>query len=104
MINLIQNACQALTDPNKAVTVSTTWIAKTNSVIITVNDEGAGIPTELLSKVKDPFFTTKRTAGGTGLGLTVSNTIVEELGGRLDFQSQPGEGTSAVITLPAITG
>lgn len=100
VINLIQNACQSLPDQDKAVSVSTVRAPKTKSVIITVQDEGTGIPEELLSKIKDPFFTTKRTAGGTGLGLSVSNSIVEELGGRLEFQSEPGKGTSAIITLP----
>jgi len=65
-----------------------------------VHDEGIGIPLEHLSHLSDPFFTTKRESGGTGLGLSVSTTIIRDHGGTLEFASQPGEGTIVTLTLP----
>jgi polar amino acid transport system substrate-binding protein len=58
------------------------------------------MPEEVLSKIKEPFFTTKRMTGGTGLGLSISSRIVEEHGGALDFQSEPGKGTVATVSFP----
>ena len=65
-----------------------------------MRDEGVGIPPEHLSRLTDPFFTTRREAGGTGLGLSVSAGIVKEHGGALEFASAPGEGTTAALVLP----
>ncbi len=100
LINLIQNACQALPDKNRAIRISSAYDKGSNSVQIEVSDEGVGIPQEHLSKIRDPFFTTKRESGGTGLGLSVSTTIVAEHGGVLDFAARPGGGTTATIKLP----
>ena len=65
-----------------------------------MKDEGCGIPADHLEKVKDPFFTTKRAFGGTGLGLYVSETIVKEHNGTLTFVSEPGKGSEATVTFP----
>ncbi len=67
--------------------------------LIEVRDEGCGIEPDQLAHVTDPFFTTKRETGGTGLGLSVSATIVEQHGGSLDFASVPGEGTCVLLGL-----
>ncbi len=56
---------------------------------------------EVLSRVREPFFTTRKAAGGTGLGLYVSQAIVAAHGGTLELSSHPGLGTDAVVTLPA---
>ncbi len=101
LINLIQNACQALSGRDKGVTVSASRSAENGTVLIVVSDEGAGISKENLKRLGDPFFTTKRHLGGTGLGLWVSFNIVREHGGTLEFFSKPGEGTRAVLTLRA---
>ncbi len=69
---------------------------------LAVSDTGSGIPAELVDKVFDPFFTTKPVGEGTGLGLTISHRIVEEHGGNIDVKSQPGKGTTFIITLPAL--
>src|SRR5262249_29810941 len=66
---------------------------------LVVSDTGTGIPAEDVSKIFDPFFTTKRT--GTGLGLSVSYGIIQEHGGTVDVQSQPGAGTSFILGFPA---
>jgi polar amino acid transport system substrate-binding protein len=70
-------------------------------VLLTVRDEGRGIAAEDLPRLTDPFFTTKREEGGTGLGLSVSAGIVKEHGGTLSFCSQPGQGTTVTLELPA---
>jgi PAS domain S-box-containing protein len=100
MINLIQNACQALPDNQKAIFVSTSYDEKKPSIVVEVEDEGAGIPSEMLSHITDPFYTTKSDSGGLGLGLSISSRIVREYGGTLTFTSEPGKGTKAEIVLP----
>ncbi len=100
MINLIQNACQSLSGPDKEILISTISDDKHSNIVITIQDEGVGIPSEALLHITDPFFTTKHDAGGVGLGLSISARIVEEHGGSLRFGSEPGVGTTATISLP----
>ena len=104
LINLLLNACQALPDPSAAIHLATGWNPKTETVFILVIDEGVGIPAENLPHITDPFFTTKRAAGGTGLGLSVSAGIVRNHGGKLTFESNQGNGTIATLTLPTLPG
>jgi PAS domain S-box-containing protein len=101
VVNLVQNACQALPDTNRAVGLSTAYDRRNARVLITVRDEGVGIPEEHLNRIMDPFFTTKRESGGTGLGLSIASSIVKEHGGKLVLDSAPGRGTTATVTLPA---
>ncbi|MBW2408153.1 MAG: PAS domain S-box protein [Deltaproteobacteria bacterium] len=100
MINLIQNACQALPDADKGICISVQSNKKRSTIVIKVRDEGTGIPAENLLNIIDPFFTTKQDSGGVGLGLSISSKIVEEHGGSLNFESEVGAGTIATITLP----
>lgn len=100
VINLLMNACQALSGPDKAVRIVTVHDPDTNSLVITVVDEGCGIPANLIARIKDPFFTTRRNKGGTGLGLSISDAIVREHQGRLEFTSREGYGTTARMVLP----
>ncbi len=102
-INLIQNACQALDGKDQALRVSTCADSSGNMVYLTVEDEGCGMDSDTLAHIMDPFFTTKRTRGGTGLGLSIAGGIVEEHGGALEFTSRLGQGTSAVLRLPAVS-
>ncbi len=101
-LNLLLNACEALPDPGRALRVRTEHDRERNRVLLVVEDEGVGIPPEHLPRLTDPFFTTKRESGGTGLGLSVSATIVKDHGGTLEFRSAPGAGTTVVLALPAI--
>jgi polar amino acid transport system substrate-binding protein len=101
LVNLILNACQALPDNSRAIKLSTGHDRENDSVTIRLRDEGSGISPENLARLTDPFFTTKREMGGTGLGLSVSAGIVKEHGGRLEFDSTPGRGTVVTLTLPA---
>ena len=100
LVNLLVNACQALTAPGEAIRVSTGFDPKAHRVLITVTDQGQGICDDLRHQIKDPFFTTKRDQGGTGLGLAISDRIVEDHGGRLDLAPAEPRGTAATIALP----
>jgi signal transduction histidine kinase/FixJ family two-component response regulator len=101
LVNLLLNACQALPDKTKGLQVAVQFDARANLCQVTVRDEGVGIPPENLPHLTDPFFTTRRASGGTGLGLSVSDRIVREHGGSLQFDSRPGEGTTVILSLPA---
>ena len=100
VINLIQNACQALEDREKAICVMTEYNRDDQTVAIAVHDEGRGISSENLLKVKDPFFTTRRKSGGTGLGLAMSSRIVQDHHGYLSLTSELRRGTAVTVTLP----
>jgi polar amino acid transport system substrate-binding protein len=100
LINLILNACQALSSNEQGISLTTGYDKDTESVIICLQDEGVGIAPENVSRLTDPFFTTKRESGGTGLGLSVSASIVKEHNGSLQFDSVPGRGTTVTLTLP----
>ncbi|OIN09115.1 transporter substrate-binding domain-containing protein [Oceanisphaera psychrotolerans] len=103
VINLIVNACQALTSREQGISIKTGYHARSEELWLEVMDQGCGIEAQDLSRLKDPFFTTKREQGGIGLGLSVSASIVQEHGGRLVYESEPGKGTRATLFLPAIT-
>jgi PAS domain S-box-containing protein len=100
LVNLIANACQSLPDRGRAIAIRTEHLVARGLVAIEVRDTGAGIPGDDLSRILDPFFTTKRDAGGTGLGLSVSYGIVKEHGGEIRFDSEVGAGTIATVLLP----
>ncbi len=100
VINLILNACQALPDMEHGISLTTSHDQAAGAVVLTITDEGSGIAPEHFSHLTDPFFTTKRESGGTGLGLSVSATIVKEHNGTLEFASTPGVGTTVTLTLP----
>jgi len=101
LINLMQNACQSLPSRDKRLAISTAYDEDKEAVVIVIEDEGSGIQPENLKHLGDPFFTTKRHFGGTGLGLWVSFNIVREHRGLLQYYSTPGQGTRAVLTLRA---
>ena len=97
LVNLVINACQALPSTECAITIET---GKTEShVFVRVIDEGRGISRDDLRRITEPFFTTKRAVGGTGLGLAVSERIAQEHGGTLTFESEPGRGTMATLAI-----
>lgn len=102
IINLITNACQALEHPGQKLTITTRYRRRRNEVLLIVADEGVGIAPENMSRIMDPFFTTRRDTSGTGLGLSISYRIVKDHKGELTYDSRPGEGTTVVLSLPGI--
>ena len=102
IINLILNACQALTDVNQRVSVVTSYSRHDKKIKIAVVDEGSGIDKSNVKRLTDPFFTTKRAHGGTGLGLSISSAIASAYGGKLTFSSQKDIGTEVTLELPLI--
>jgi len=71
-------------------------------LIIELNDNGCGMDRETLSKIFDPFFSTKAAGQGTGLGLYVCQDLVKDLDGRIEVQSEPGRGSVFRVVLPDI--
>lgn len=96
-INLLKNAIEAMPSGGP---VHISIQRKSTRIAISITDEGVGIPEEMISKIGDPFFTGKET--GTGLGIMVSQRIVNSHQGTLDIQSQVNVGTSVKLTLPAL--
>ncbi len=77
----------------------TTKRVETN-LLITVTDNGNGIPPKIIDKIFQPFFTTKPTGEGTGLGLSLSYDIIKAHGGEIKVESNEGEGSEFIISLP----
>ncbi len=100
IVNLLVNACEALSDREQSIRLQTSFDPDSRQVRLCIQDQGRGIAAENLPHVTDPFFTTRRETGGTGLGLSVSARIIKEHGGQLRFSSQPQQGTTACILLP----
>ena len=71
-----------------------------SEVLVSVKDNGNGIPQKIMDKIFQPFFTTKPTGEGTGLGLSLSYDIVKAHGGELKVETKEGEGAKFTITLP----
>jgi PAS domain S-box-containing protein len=97
-LNLFINAIHAMPDGG---TLRISLEPLNSHVRAVIADTGHGIPKEDLSKIFHPFFTTKEAGQGTGLGLTVVHNIVQEHGGSITVDSEPGKGTSFTVTLPA---
>ena len=84
----------------REIRVQTRYDEATSLVAIEITDRGVGIPAFLHARIFEPFFTTKRV--GTGLGLSISRDIVTGMGGRIDVTSNPEEGTTFTVWLPAM--
>lgn len=100
LINIIQNACQALTDKGQSIRIATRLDPERGEVVAEIADDGPGMDAETLKHIFDPFYTTKRDSGGTGLGLAISQSIVKEHGGWLEARSVPGQGATFTLRLP----
>ena len=99
LINLLLNAIHAVGESGK-VTLRGQSLPD-GRILITVADNGAGIPEEIQNKIFDPFFTTKDVGEGFGLGLAISREIVEKHGGQITVESRVGEGTVFRLFLPS---
>jgi PAS domain S-box-containing protein len=98
VVNLIRNACEAGSGAGVWVRVSTRRCER--GVQICVRDNGRGLTREEIEQVFDPFFTTRREEGGTGLGLSVAHGIVVQHGGTIWVESEPGKGCQITVELP----
>jgi len=96
-VNLIENACDAVRERGNV------WVSTNSksdgSIVVSVRDDGAGIPTDNLIKITEPFFTTKGPGEGMGLGLAVATSVIEKYGGALRFSNE-NPGAMAIVTLP----
>ena len=107
LLNLYNNAFYAVNEKKKLQQggfeprVSVTTKKTGNEVLVSVKDNGNGIPQKILDKIYQPFFTTKPTGLGTGLGLSLSYDIITKVhGGEIKVETKEGEGAEFVIYLP----
>ncbi len=104
VMNLVNNALQALPSNRRGIRVSTRLVPETGEVEVCVADEGMGMSPEMLDRIKEPFFSTRLDRGGLGLGVSICRSIIQDHGGTLDFESEEGKGTRVVFRLPGIAG
>jgi signal transduction histidine kinase len=109
LINLLLNVAQAADKDDSWITLAaarsgTDAIDGEQHILITVQDNGPGIPDVDLERIFEPFFTSKASDEGTGLGLSICQRIMEQRGGRIDVTSTPGDGACFTVRLPAANG
>ena len=97
LVNLCTNACDA--SPSDA-RVEVRARGENAHVVVEVTDYGLGMPPAVRARALEPFFTTKMAGEGTGLGLSLAYSILTDLGGTLDLQSEVGIGTTVTVHLP----
>jgi two-component system, NtrC family, sensor kinase len=97
LINIGLNAVQAMPEGG---TLKVTGREEPEWLILTIADNGPGIPPDNLGRIFEPFFTTKEPGAGTGLGLSVSFSLIKRMGGHIEVESRPGEGSTFTIKLP----
>ncbi|HYQ31099.1 MAG TPA: DAHL domain-containing protein [Polyangiaceae bacterium] len=108
LLNLIVNAAHAIADAGAsaekhgAIRIATA--RRDTDVIVSIADTGGGIPEAIRERIFDPFFTTKEPGRGSGQGLAISRSIVNQHGGKLWFRTEPGRGTIFFVELPIQTG
>jgi signal transduction histidine kinase len=106
LLNLINNSFYAVNEKKKSQsndydpTVSVSTKKRDNKIEIRISDNGNGIPKNTLDKIFQPFFTTKPTGQGTGLGLSLSYDIIKAHGGEIKVETKEGAGTNFIINLP----
>ena len=107
LINLIQNACHACKpatgDDSDSDTISIETSTSADGVSLTIRDTGAGMDSATLQRITEPFFTTRRSCGGSGLGLSVCSRIIKEHMAEMQFSSRLGQGTSIKIQFLSVS-
>jgi len=96
-LNILVNAAQAIEEKGE-IKIKTR--AENGNVVITISDNGSGIPDDIKEKIFEPFFTTKDVGQGTGLGMSISYDIIKEHDGQIKIDSEAGQGTTFTIELP----
>jgi two-component system NtrC family sensor kinase len=102
LMTLMLNALDAMEQGGRLTLRSGRSRVRQDEVFVEVEDTGVGIPRSQQQLIFEPFFTTKPLGRGTGLGLSISYGIVQEHGGRIELESQPGEGATFRVVLPAM--
>jgi PAS domain S-box-containing protein len=103
--NLLINAAHALQEKSHGkISISTHFIERLDSVVVTIEDNGIGMEPKTIARLFEPFFTTRRNSGGTGLGLSISYGLVREHAGTIAVLSRPGIGTRFTLLLPKKQG
>jgi len=97
ILNILTNSIHAI-EKKGTINISTSIVKQ--MIVLTVIDSGHGIDKEDLNKIFDPFFTTKEPGEGTGLGLSITYQILKELNGTIEYNSEKGKGTTAIISIP----
>ncbi len=97
LLNVLVNASQAIEDQG---TITITTSSQAGHLVVEITDSGSGIPPELIEKVFETGFTTKRAGVGTGLGLSICRQIMVDHNGRFELRSQQGVGTTVTVSLP----
>ncbi|GAB4375287.1 MAG: hypothetical protein Kow0062_14140 [Acidobacteriota bacterium] len=100
LVNLVNNAIHAIEESGRGGTIVLRSKRRGHRVLLSVVDDGPGIPEEILPRIFNPFFTTKKVGKGTGLGLSICYGIVQEHGGAFRVRSAPGQGASFIVELP----
>jgi signal transduction histidine kinase len=101
VVNAAQAVQEAVGDSGRKGTIAISTSQRGDSAVLKITDSGLGIPEKIRDRIFDPFFTTKEVGRGSGQGLTICRSaIVEQHGGTLDFETEPGVGTTFIITLP----
>jgi len=103
VINLLLNALQAMPNVTGTVTITSSLNQESDKVDITISDQGSGIAPNDLERLFEPFYSTRLDKGGSGLGLFVTNFLVSQHHGTLDFSSELGKGTTVKVSLPTPT-
>ena len=99
-VNIMNNGIDAMEESEGVLKIETKFEETSKGIVISISDTGEGIAEENLSKVFDPFYTTKPLGKGTGLGLSVCYGLVEQLGGTISMNSEIGKGTTFEIKIP----
>jgi PAS domain S-box-containing protein len=107
-LNLCANgmyaAVKRATEGGDAARVSLRSRRRGDNLVVEIEDNGGGVPDEIRDKIFQPFFTTKPTGEGTGLGLSMSYDIIRQHGGELSLESEAGQGAKFIVSLPGIAG
>ena len=112
-LNMMSNACYATDEKRRDILeanpnddyMPTLWLSSkcdAEQIEVRIRDNGTGMPPDVIEKIFNPFFTTKPTDKGTGLGLAISNDVIRQHGGSIQVDSEPGQYTDMIITLPLV--
>jgi signal transduction histidine kinase len=102
ILNIVINAVQAIDHPGGEILIQTGFTVKDGRVHLRISDNGRGVSPAVADRIFLPFVTDKQAQGGTGLGLSVTYSLVKSHGGEIQYESQPGRGTTFIVLLPSL--